>query len=63
MELPHSLRLGPQGKKLNKRAKRTGLKCPDIVRCAIEVLFERYKSDDELLAAIIKFRSEELADK
>lgn len=59
METPRSVRLKKQGKKLDVIAKRRGVKIPDMLRFAVEVLLERYPNEDELVTALFAFRAEE----
>lgn len=58
METPHSLRLGLQGKELDARHKRTGLKKPDMVRAALAEMFATH-NDEELLLSIVRFLAKE----
>lgn len=61
MELPISFRPGKNGSRLNRFARRTGLKRPDIIELAIRELFKAHPTDKDLAAAVIKFRAEEAA--
>jgi hypothetical protein len=47
----------PAKKKLKKRAEASGISQVDLVRFAVDQLFEKHKTTDELLAAYIRSRS------